>query len=74
MLIRLNVDQVRGGAVGLADIGLGQHGAGPTRGRADMGMGRDGAWPKPGWADCRQLSLENSKINQIKRAFTLFLH
>ena len=41
MLIRLNVDQVRVvglcGALGLADMGLGRHGAGPKWGLAEMG-------------------------------------
>ena len=75
------MDQVR--VVGIwacGALGLGRYGAWLTQGRAETGqaeMGRaetgQDKTGRPMWERPWQLSLENSKINQIKRGFRLFL-
>ena len=74
MLIRLNVDQVR--VVGLWGFGAGSADMGPGQHKARMTWVRP-TWVGPTWVgptrgQRRQLSLENSKINQINKDFGYF--
>ena len=67
MLIRLNGDQVRAvGLWGSADMGTGQHGDGLKRVKMVRPKRVGPKWVEPMRERRRQLSLENSKINQIK--------